>query len=133
MIRVKRRSTGGAEINMAPLLDMVFILLIFFMVTTHFTRDTGLDIEKPTASTSRPVTRETILIGLNQKGDVSINGRVVARYSIEGQVRRLLAAVPDAPVMLVADRRTLTEDLIQVYDQCKLAGAESVAVGTRQN
>ncbi|MBF0197239.1 MAG: biopolymer transporter ExbD [Planctomycetes bacterium] len=130
-LRTKRRAQN-AEINIAPLLDMVFILLIFFMVTTHFTKDLGLEIDKPSASSAKSLMNESIALAISEDGDLYFNGRRISLFALDASIRRALVHNPSASVMIVADKRSVTESLIEVYDTCKLAGADKIAVGTKE-
>lgn len=128
----RKRRARGAEINMAPLLDMMFILLIFLMVTSHFSRESGLEIEKPLARTGSPQGRDSVLVALQRDGGVRMGGRAVSQQTLEQTVREALSETPGSPVMIVADRRALTEHLVKVYDRCRMAGAQKILVATRE-
>ncbi|MBF0246100.1 MAG: biopolymer transporter ExbD [Planctomycetes bacterium] len=131
MIRIdRRRGSKSAEINIAPLLDLVFILLIFFMVTTHFSRDEGLEIEKPTANSAAVQPAEALLLSIARDGGLHMGGHRISLQEVASSVRRALAAAPRTPLLLVADRSTSAQQLIEVYDRCKEAGAERIAVAT---
>ena len=113
---------------MAPLIDMVFILLIFFLVTTSFVKETGIDINRPAAATA--VSREdvTILIGITEKNQIFIENREIDIRVVRINVERALAENPEGSVVIVADRESNTGTAIQVMDECKLAGAANVAL-----
>lgn len=118
------------SINVSPLIDVVFILLIFFIVTTVFVRETGIDVERPRAATSGELSREAILIAIDEDGAVFYGGRSLDLRSVQGTVRRLLQGDP-RPVIIQADRRTDTEDLVALIDEIKLGGASAVNIATR--
>ncbi len=118
------------SINVSPLIDVVFILLIFFIVTTVFVRETGIDVERPRAASSSELSREALLIAVDEEGTVHYGGSPIDIRSLRGTVRRLLQGDP-RPVIIQADRRTSTEDLVAVIDEVSLAGAESVNIATR--
>ena len=134
MIDVRRTLRGGGErvdINMGPLIDMVFLLLIFFVVTTSFVRETGVAVERPTAASSREVSRGNILIGVTARGEVWYEGRRVDPRSVRALVERALAENPGHGVVVVADRDSRTGLVVEVMDQCRLAGAPSVNLAAR--
>jgi len=117
-------------INVSPLIDVVFILLIFFIVTTVFVRETGIDVERPRATSASELSREALLIAVDEEGTVYYGGAPVDIRALRGTVRRLLQGDP-RPVIIQADRQTSTEDLVSVIDEVSLAGAESVNIATR--
>ncbi len=118
-----------SEINISPLIDVVFILLIFFIVTTVFVEETGVEISKPRAATQQDLERNSILIGITQTGQVFYGGREIGVDGVRSTVSRLLRQ-DDMPVIIQADRNTPTESTVQVLDEAKLAGAERVFVST---
>ncbi|MCH6256388.1 biopolymer transporter ExbD [Puniceicoccaceae bacterium K14] len=129
-----RRSALAAEaesdeINISPLIDMVFILLIFFIVTTVFVEETGVDVNKPQAASSVDLEKNSILIAITDKGKVVYGGREVGLTGVRTIVRQL-SAKEKMPVIVQADKSVTTELLIRVIDEAKLAGAETVNVST---
>ncbi|MBN2333450.1 MAG: biopolymer transporter ExbD [Deltaproteobacteria bacterium] len=137
MINVKgrlRRERQRAEINMAPMLDMVFILLIFFLVTTSFVRESGVEVQRPAAKTVQAEESGSLRLGINQAGQVFAAGRQVDVRSVRAIVERFLAENPDGSVLIVADREAKTGITVRVLDFCRLAGATRVAVAaTRES
>jgi len=124
----RRGKKGNLELNIAPLIDMVFILLIFFLVTTSFVKETGVDISRPAASTAVSKTGTTILIGVTRDNTVHMDKREIDPRAVRANVERALAENPEASVVIVADKESLTGLVINVMDNCKLAGAENVAL-----
>jgi len=82
-IRQKKRSQEKAEIKIAPLIDMVFILLIFFIVTTNFVTDTGVSVQRPSAYSVKDIKGDSIRLGLNSSGDIYIAGKKVGLFSLK--------------------------------------------------
>jgi biopolymer transport protein ExbD len=119
-----------STIDIAPLIDVVFILLIFFIVTTVFVDETGIDVDKPRAASQRDLEKNSILIGITPEGRVFHGGREVGTGSVRAIVRRLREADDTLPVIIQADRRTPTETTVEVLDEAKLAGADQVFVST---
>ena len=135
MIDVRRslRSGGGrVDINMGPLIDMVFLLLIFFVVTTSFVKETGIDVQRSTAATAEVKERGNIMIGVNAEGAVYLEGRRIDIRSVRAHVERALAEDPESGVVVVADQKSETGVVVRVMDQCRLAGAQDVSLAARR-
>ncbi len=122
----KKEST--AEINIAPLLDMVFILLIFFVITTNFNRQSGVEVQKPKAQSAVYQGQKTILIGISREGSIHIHGRQVSIDKLTRIVSSEIARRPDANVVIVADRGSILGRAVEVMDACALAGVKKVSV-----
>ncbi len=120
---------GNGEINISPLIDIVFILLIFFIVTTVFVEETGVEVDKPRAASQQDLERNSILIGLTPEGGVYYGGREIGVGGVRAVVGRLIKR-EEMPVIIQADRRTPTETTVNVLDEAKLAGATRVFVST---
>jgi len=131
MISIRRAKKKGIGINMAPLIDMVFILLIFFLVTTSFVRETGVDINRPVAATAQSKKGTNILIGITKDGRIYMERREIDIRSVRANVERALAENPEAAVIVVADKESRTGIVIRVMDECKLAGAKNVSLAAR--
>lgn len=116
-----------AEINISPLIDIVFLLLIFFMVTSVFVEETGVEIQKPTAMSAADLEKNSILLAVTAAGDVVFDGQVVARNQLRGLVSGLLRE-RERPVIILADEDSRSGLLVHVLDECKLAGASQVSV-----
>ena len=124
----RRAKKQTLELNIAPLIDMVFILLIFFLVTTSFVKETGVDISRPAASTAVSKTGTTILIGVTRDSTIHMDKREIDVRAVRANVERALAENPEASVVIVADKESLTGLVINVMDSCKMAGAENVSL-----
>ena len=118
----------SAELNMAPLIDMVFILLIFFLVTTSFVKETGVDINRPTASSAVSKEKAGILVAVTTDGRVYIDKHEIDVRAVRANVERALAENPESQVLVIADKESLTGTVIMVMDGCRLAGAENVSL-----
>lgn len=128
----RRRRNKGTELNMAPLIDMIFILLIFFLVTTNFVRESGVDVKRPTAATASVKDNAGMVIGVTKAGTVHIAGRSVDIRLVRAHVERFLAETPGGSIVIAADRDSSTGTVIQILDGCRLAGAENVSVAARR-
>ena len=113
---------------MAPLIDMVFILLIFFMVTTVFTRETGVEVNRPQASTAQALDSKSVMVGIDANGHVFVDERRVDLLSLQSVIERELQSQPGRNVVLIADETAQTGVVVQVMDECRLAGAETIAL-----
>jgi biopolymer transport protein ExbD len=122
-------SESNSEINISPLIDVVFILLIFFIVTTVFVEETGVEINKPRAATQKDLEKNSILLGVTASGQVFYGGREIGVSGVRSTIHRLLSQ-DDMPVIIQADRDTPTENTVRVLDEAKLAGAIRVFVST---
>jgi len=120
----------SADIDMTPMLDIVFIMLIFFIVTTSFVKESGIDINRPNAKTSETKAKGNIIIGIKPNGDVWIDKRLIDIRAVRPNVARLHAENPLGSVIIAADRETKTYVLVQVMDQVRLAGITNAAIAT---
>ena len=121
----------GSEdgINISPLIDIVFILLLFFVVTSVFIEETGVEVNKPDSSQSQALDRQSIYIAITADERVHYGGEEIGLYGIGPTLSRL-AATPDQPVVIQADGRASTQMLISVLDEVKTAGIENINVAT---
>ena len=126
----RNRPRRRPEVGIAPLIDMVFILLIFFLVTTSFVRETGVTVSRPVAVTARTLEKQTILVAVTDRGTVHINQRQVDLAGLRRIVEKELRRRPGRPVVIVADRKSETGRIVEVIDSCKLAGAKKVSLAS---
>ena len=128
MRRKRVRDEEETEVNLTPMLDVVFIMLIFFIVTTSFVKETGINPRKPVAETARQKPRANVLIGIDTEGRVWMNNRQVQ----VGQVRQLIEdavnETPESSAVLIADTEAPTGVLIDLMDQVRLGGISEIAV-----
>lgn len=117
------------ELNISPLIDMVFILLIFFIVTTVFVEETGVDVNKPQAASAIDLEKNSILIAITDTGKVVYGGREIGLTGVRTIVRRNTQREM-MPVIIQSDRNVPTHLLVGVIDEAKLAGAQSVSIST---
>lgn len=135
MINVKNSLRGGGDnvdVNISPLIDMVFLLLIFFVVTTSFVKESGIEVSRSTASTAEIKEKASVMIGVSTEGEIYMEGKKVDVRSVRGLVERALAEDPEAGIVVVADKGSKTGDVVRVMDQCRLAGAGSVSLAARR-
>ena len=128
---VNIETSESVDINLSPLIDMVFLLLIFFMVTTVFVKESGLNVEKPVAASAEQLENKSIVISINSNGDITHGGESISINDVRGLVQRLLEE-QKLPVILKADKVSQTGKVVEVIDECKLAGAENISIATRK-
>lgn len=118
-------------IDMGPLMDIVFILLIFFVITSSFTRETGVDVTKPKAQSASQLEKENLLIAITREGTIHINERQVDLASLQDILKQSLAKSPDKEAVLIADKASETGALVQVIDICNNAGIKKVSIAAQ--
>lgn len=121
-----------AAIDMTPVLDVVFIMLIFFIVTASFVKEAGIDVNRPDAATAVKKDRANILIAISDKGEIWINKRRVDVRAVQANVERLKAENPQGSVVIQADRKSTTETLIKVMDASRAAGAFDISIAAQE-
>ena len=129
-MRYREKKDSIQDINISPLIDMVFILLIFFMVSTTFVKDMKLDLERPAASSSVTASTKAIRLYIDASGDTFIDGEPVRIWVIQSRLRDLLRATTGKSVLVVTDDGVPAGRLVEVVDQARLAGAQDVGVAT---
>lgn len=123
-----KSEAGPAALNITPLIDMVFILLIFFAVNASFIKEAGVEIERPSARTAQTKQQANIMIAVTENDEVWVDRQRVDPRSVRGHVERLHAENPEGAVVILADDQSRTGLVIEVLDQARLAGVENVAV-----
>ena len=139
MGRFRDNTDAGEEtlIDMSPLIDCVFILLIFFIVTTTFVEETGVEVDKPQAASSVNLEKQSIIIALTEEGEVVFNEKPIGFSGIQPLIRRKLQR-EELPVIVEADRSADAGDLMRVIDEAKIGAMAAgkpelkVSVATRK-
>ena len=132
MRRRLSRKREEAEINVTPMLDVVFIMLIFFIVTTSFVSEFGIDVNRPTsAPIQEPDEDEVIAVRIEENDQIFVQGRLVDVRAVRANIESGLALQPDAAVIVIADRVADAGLLVRVVDQARVAGAEKVSLATQ--
>ncbi len=119
-----------SNVDVSPLIDMVFILLIFFMVTTTFVKDMKLDLNRPSASSASKASSKVIRVYIDNVVDVYIDNQPVKIWAIQSKLRDMLRTSTEKSVLVVSDSTIPVEKLIDVVDECRMSGAKDVAVAT---
>ncbi|QGY41737.1 biopolymer transporter ExbD [Pseudodesulfovibrio cashew] len=125
------RQDDPIDINLAPMVDMIFILLIFFIVTASFAKESGVEVQRPVARTAEQAEDSAMIIGVAADGAVSIEGQRVDIRALGPRLERFVAGQPAGAAIVVADRDCPTGITVRVLDACRLAGVRSVSVGAR--
>jgi biopolymer transport protein ExbD len=121
------------DLNITPMLDIVFIILIFFVVSTSFVKESGVDVSRPGASTAERKERGNIMIGITADDAVWIDKRQVDIRAVRANIERLHAENPEGAVVIQADRNARTGVLVQIIDQSRLAGVSDVSIAASLN
>ena len=119
-----------ANIDISPLIDMVFILLIFFMVSTTFVKDMAVNVNRPGAASATQANDKSIRVYVDQLDNVFINGEQVNTWIIQSRIREALKESGETSILVVTDKTVSAEKLIEVVDQCRLGGAKDIGVAT---
>lgn len=123
-----KQETGAESVNMTPLIDMVFILLIFFLVTASFTKESGIDVDRPTAQTAVREEQGSMIIGINAKGEIWMENQQIELRAVRAHVEHNHAQNPEGTVIILADENAKTGLTVDVLDQVRLAGVTNVSI-----
>lgn len=131
-MRYRTNSEEEGKIDISPLIDMVFILLIFFMVTTTFVKDMKLELERPSAASAAVASTKAIRVFIDKFGEIFVDNQPVRIYSLQSKLRDMLRVSTDKSVLVVTDESVAAKLVLEVVDQSRLAGAADVGVATKQ-
>ena len=131
-MRYREKKESIQDINISPLIDMVFILLIFFMVSTTFVKDMKLDLNRPAASSSSTASTKAIRLYIDSQGEIYLDGEPVRVWVVQSRIRDLLDAGTSKSLLVITDEGVPAGRLVEVVDQARLAGATDVGVATVQ-
>ena len=131
-MRYRESKETVQDLNISPLIDMVFILLIFFMVSTTFVKDMKLDLERPAASSSSTASTKAVRLYIDNTGEVYLDGESIRSWVIQSRLRDLLKTKTQKSVLVVTDENVPSGQLVEVVDQARLAGASDVGVATEK-
>jgi len=127
-----QRDSTDVGVNLTPLIDMVFILLIFFLVTASFTKEAGIDVDRPSAQTAVRQERGNLVIAISHNGEIWIDNQQVDIRAVRAHVQRLHAQNPEGTVIITADKRSQSGLMVDVMDQVRLAGVSNIAIAAQQ-
>ncbi|MAJ59564.1 MAG: biopolymer transporter ExbD [bacterium TMED88] len=132
MRRKRNKEEDEAEVNLTPMLDVVFIMLIFFIVTASFVKESGIDINRPDAATATVKERGNILVAITEGNQVWIDRRQVDIRSVRANIERLHAENPQGAVVIQADKNSKNGLLVQVMDAARQAGVFNVSIAANE-
>lgn len=134
-MRRKSRGNDEAEINITPMLDIVFIMLIFFIVTTSFVKEKGLEVSRPSNSPPKEVQKNKgpIVVKVDSNGNITMKGRLLERKAVQANLEREKAEKPDSPLIIAAHPDAETDALVTILDAAEAVGVGSVSVATTRN
>ena len=132
MRRRIHKAADEAEVNITPMLDIVFIMLIFFIVTTSFVKEFGVDVNRPSnAPITEQLQSDVIAIRIDENGQIFVQDRPVDIRAVGANIESGLAAKPDAAVVVIANRNSDAGLLVRVVDQARVAGAQKVSLAAQ--
>lgn len=121
------------EIDLTPMLDVVFIMLIFFIVTTSFVKETGVDINRPNAETAERDERGNILVAITATNEIWIDKRRVDLKAVRANIERLKIEYPEGSVIIQADKESRSGLLVEAMDQIRLAGVQNISIAAKND
>ncbi|HAS14381.1 biopolymer transporter ExbD [Idiomarina sp. M1R2S28] len=133
MARNRNREEEDASIDMTPMLDIVFIMLIFFIVTTSFVKEAGIQVNKPEASNTTKEPSANIFIAIRETGEVWMDKRQVDVERVGANIERMLAEQPTDVVVIQADKKAEHGVVVEVMDQVKEAGIDKISIAAENN
>jgi len=129
-MRFRERTDTQQNVDISPLIDMVFILLIFFMVSTTFVKDMKLDLNRPSASTATTASTKAVRLYIDNSGATYLDGQPIQIWVIQSRLRELMDASSERSVLVVTDGNVPAQRLVEVVDEARRSGAEDVGVAT---
>ncbi|PIP96377.1 MAG: biopolymer transporter ExbD [Bdellovibrio sp. CG12_big_fil_rev_8_21_14_0_65_39_13] len=129
-MKFKDHGEENSNIDISPLIDMVFILLIFFMVSTTFVKDMKLDLERPGASSATPASSKSVRLFIDKSAQVYMDGQSIRPWVIQSKLKEQFQQGVSKSVLVVTDAGVSADKLLEVVDQARLAGATDVGVAT---
>ena len=130
--RIKKKNEES-EINITPMLDIVFIMLIFFIVSTSFVKEISIDVNRPTKSPIKEQKKSDVIsVRILDSGQILIQERLISLDAVRANIESSLALKPQASVVVVSDRDADAGLLVRVIDQSRLAGASSVSLAAQK-
>lgn len=131
-VQSRGEKSSGALVDIAPLIDIVFILLIFFLVTTTFVRDTGVEVTRPQATASKSLESSSMRVSVTAGGDLYTDGRRISLEDFRAKVSAFVARERERTVVVIPDGNLPSKRLVEVMDAARLGGAKDVAVATQR-
>ncbi len=133
MRRKNRRLQEEAGLDLTPMMDIVFIMLIFFIVTTSFVKETGIEVNRPNADTAERDEKGNILVAISQNNEIWIDKRRVDLKAVRANIERLKIEYPEGSVIIQADKEARSGLLVETMDQIRLAGVQNISIAAKND
>ena len=133
MRRKNRKKVEDSALDLTPMMDIVFIMLIFFIVTTSFAKETGVDINRPNAETAERDEKGNILVAITQNNEIWIDKRRVDLKAVRANIERLKIEYPEGSVIIQADKESRSGLLVEAMDQIRLAGVQNISIAAKND
>lgn len=131
-MRLRQKNHQVDALDLSPLIDMVFILLIFFMVTTTFVKDMKVDLNRPDAASASPSDAKVIRVYIDSSNEIYVDNQPIKIWALQSKLRDMLRSATEKSVLVVSDSNIPVNSLIDVVDECRMSGAKEVAVSTNK-
>ena len=133
MIKRRNKERDESTIDITPMLDIVFIMLIFFIVTTSFVKETGVEVNRPNAATAVRDERGNILIAITANDEIWIDKRRIDLKAVRANIERLKIEYPEGSVIIQADKESRSGLLVETMDQIRLAGVQNISIAAKND
>ena len=130
---IHKRTKEDTEINLTPMLDVVFIMLIFFIVTTSFVKEAGIQVNRPSAATAEQKTKANIMVAIRNNNEIWIDKRMVDLRAVRANIEKLKSLNSQNSIVIQSDKEAKTDTLIKVMEQIRLAGITKISISTLKN
>jgi biopolymer transport protein ExbD len=131
--RKNRKQVEDSALDLTPMMDIVFIMLIFFIVTTSFVKETGVDINRPNAETAERDEKGKILVAITQNNEIWIDKRRIDLKAVRANIERLKIEYPEGSVIIQADKESRSGLLVETMDQIRLAGVQNISIAAKND
>jgi biopolymer transport protein ExbD len=131
--RKNRKQVEDSALDLTPMMDIVFIMLIFFIVTTSFVKETGVDINRPNAETAERDEKGNILVAITQNNEIWIDKRRIDLKAVRANIERLKIEYPEGSVIIQADKEARSGLLVETMDQIRLAGVQNISIAAKND
>ena len=131
--RSRRNNAEENSLDLTPMMDIVFIMLIFFIVTTSFVKETGVEISRPNAETAERDERGNILVAMTENDEIWVDKRRIDLKALRANIERLKIEYPEGSVIIQADERSRSGLLVEAMDQIRLAGVQNISIAAKND
>ena len=131
--RSRRNNAEENSLDLTPMMDIVFIMLIFFILTTSFVKETGVEISRPNAETAERDERGNILVAITENDEIWVDKRRIDLKALRANIERLKIEYPEGSVIIQADERSRSGLLVEAMDQIRLAGVQNISIAAKND